>query len=166
MVPEQPLRKSASGHMKLSHWHFLRASRADTQILSCLTCPVPCSLLTATDALGFSASNFHFCRWAWITSLPYVSSGNAQASDQTLDILIKGEALSAITQGRVLAYGCNWYPVRLLDPPLDPPPLPKRSLRRPGFLDWLASQVSEAGPEPILRAEVVIPMAIAAQVRI
>ena len=99
-----------------------------------------------------------------MSSLPYVNGGSPQSADQAVDILIEGEALSAITQGRILAYGCNWYPVNLLDPPSLTSEPPKRSLRRPGLLDWLQSQWNEAVAEPTLRAEVIMPMAIAAQV--
>jgi hypothetical protein len=106
-------------------------------------------------------SDLGACRWSWRT-IPYVGGGGATEPEQTLELTIKGEALGEITQGRVLAYGTSWHPVKLLGA-LITPRLP-RSLQRPGILDWLQSQWREEETEPHLRALLTMPMAIASQV--
>ena len=93
-----------------------------------------------------------------------MGSSASQAPTQTLDILVQGEALAHINSGQVLANGSSWHPIRVLDAPV-PPILPvERSLRRPGVLDWLHRRLKDGEAEPLLQAEAVIPMAVAAQV--
>lgn len=94
--------------------------------------------------------------------MPYVNNAASQPPDQTLDILIEGEGLSVINQGRLLANSNSWLPVRVLESlrPADPPVV--RSLRRPGIVDWLQSRMKD-NPEPPLQTEVTVPMSVAAQ---
>jgi hypothetical protein len=92
-----------------------------------------------------------------------VGGGGATEPDQNLELTISGEALTELNQGRLLAYGSNWYPIKLLGPILPSPRLP-RSLQRPRILDWLQSRWHEKETEPHIKALVVMPMAIASQV--
>ena len=98
-------------------------------------------------------------------SLPYVSGGASQVPDQTLNILVKGEALAAVNQGRVWASGGSWLPLRILETsPRVLQPLPARSFRRPGLLDWWQSRGgTEEAEEPPLKTEVTMPTAVSAQ---
>ena len=94
--------------------------------------------------------------------------GNAtsQNPSQTLEILVQGEALANINWGQVLANGSSWHPIRVLDTPVPAIEPVRRSLRRPGVLDWLRSQLQDEEAEPPLHGEAVIPMGLAAQVHL
>jgi len=54
-----------------------------------------------------------------------VGGGGAAEPEQTVELTIRGEALSELTQGRVSAQGGSWYPVRLLGAVAPTPRVPR-----------------------------------------
>ena len=118
-------------------------------------------------------------RWSWI---PYVGGeGGGQTPELTVQLQVEGEHLSGLRQGRLLAYGSTWCPVRIVD--VHQPvknSLANRAaanasnteegvthagpLGRLGALGWLQKRLAREPEDAALAAEARLPSAIALQV--
>lgn len=110
------------------------------------------------------------CRWSWI---PYVSGGaSANVPDLNVRLQVKGEAKGALRQGRLLAFGSTWCPVRILGsaeagslPPEDQAASDGKFFQNLRGIDWLQRRGQLPKEEADLVVEAHLPGAIAAQVR-
>ena len=118
-------------------------------------------------------------RWSWI---PYVGGeGGGQTPELTVQLQVEGEHLSGLRQGRLLAYGSTWCPVRIVDvhKPVNDS-LANRAaasasnaeegvtragpLGSLGALGWLQKRLAREPEDAALAAEARLPSAIALQV--
>ena len=123
--------------------------------------------------------NCWMSRWSWI---PYVGGeGGSQTPELTVQLQVEGEHLSGLQQGRLLAYGSTWCPVRIVDAhqhvkdslanraaanasTAEEGSIHAGPLGRLGTLGWLQKRLTREAEDGALAAEARLPSAIALQV--